>query len=115
MIDVSDGLLQDLGHICQSSGVGAVIWKEKIPLSPAYRTLVGREGARYALLGGEDYELLFCVRPRKRPRIEKLQKRAKVAMSRIGICVSAREGITVLNGQGSRVPVHAHGHDHFKQ
>jgi thiamine-monophosphate kinase len=115
MIDVSDGLLQDLGHICQSSGVGAVIWKEKIPLSPAYRTLVGREGTRYALFGGEDYELLFCARPRERPRIEKLQKRAKVTMSRIGMCVSAREGITVLDGQGNRVPIHAHGHDHFKR
>jgi thiamine-monophosphate kinase len=114
MIDVSDGLLQDLGHLCQSSGVGAVIWKEKIPLSPAYRTLAGREGTRYALFGGEDYELLFCARPRARPRIQKLQKRAKVAMSRIGTCVSACEGITVVDGQGNRMSTHAHGHDHFK-
>jgi thiamine-monophosphate kinase len=114
MIDVSDGLLQDLGHLCQSSGVGAVIWKEKIPLSPAYRTLAGREGTRYALFGGEDYELLFCARPRARPRIQKLQKRAKVAMSRIGTCVSTCEGITVVDGQGDRMSTHAHGHDHFK-
>jgi thiamine-monophosphate kinase len=114
MIDVSDGLLQDLGHICKASGVGAAIFEGKIPLSPAYRTLVGREGLHYALAGGEDYELLFCARRCDRIRIEKLQKRTNVAMTRIGTCVSGRQGTIVLDSQGRRLPMRALGHDHFK-
>jgi len=58
MIDVSDGLLQDLGHICKVSKIGAVLWEEKLPLSPAYRALCGKEGTRPALTGGEDYAVL---------------------------------------------------------
>ena len=73
MIDISDGLLQDLSHICKASHIGAVVAEEKLPLSPAYRSLAGQDRTRYALAGGEDYELLFCARRRDRSRIEKLQ------------------------------------------
>lgn len=88
MIDVSDGLLQDLGHICRASGVGAIVEREKLPLSEEYRKLTGNDGDRHALSGGEDYELLFCARPRSRLRVEELSRRAGVALTRIGRCVS---------------------------
>jgi thiamine-monophosphate kinase len=114
MIDVSDGLLQDLGHICKASGVKAVIAVEEIPLSPAYRALAGREGLRYALSGGEDYELLFCARRRDRARIEKLQEHTNLAITRIGTCVAGRQGVVVLDRQGKRLPIRTHGHNHFK-
>ncbi len=116
MIDVSDGLLQDLGHICKVSKIGAVLWEEKLPLSPAYRALCGKEGTRPALTGGEDYELLFCAPPRNRSRIAKLQHgTADLVMTRIGTCVSARAGITVLDSAGKPLSIRAEGHDHFKK
>ena len=115
MIDVSDGLIQDLGHICKASAVGAQIWQDRLPLSRAYRKLAGRAGTRYALSGGEDYELLFCARKRDRRRIEKLQTRAQVAIARIGSCNSEKNGIVVLDAAGNPVETRAAGHDHFKK
>lgn len=115
MIDVSDGLLQDLGHICKASGIGALIWNEQIPLSSAYRALAGTAGTRYALAGGEDYELLFCARPRLRASIGKLAKLAGVTISRIGSCVAADEGITVVDSAGKPVSTRFKGYDHFRR
>jgi thiamine-monophosphate kinase len=113
MIDVSDGLLQDLGHICQASGVGAVIWEERLPLSPAYRALAGNDGIRYALAGGEDYELLFCARRRDRSRIENLGQRAQVSITRIGSCTPAGEGVKVCDPSGKERVMRTKGYDHF--
>ncbi|HYA28529.1 MAG TPA: thiamine-phosphate kinase [Acidobacteriota bacterium] len=113
MIDISDGLLQDLGHICQASNVGAVIWNEKLPLSSAYRTLSGKAGSDYALNGGEDYELLFCARRHHRQRLDKLRGRTK--FTRIGRCVGAEQGVNVLNGSGKPIEMKFTGHDHFKK
>jgi thiamine-monophosphate kinase len=114
MIDVSDGLLQDLGHICRASFIGARIWEEALPLSGAYRELSGTEGRRYALTGGEDYELLFCARQRDRQLIDQLQHQVKVPLTRIGACVSADQGISCLDRSGKPISVPAIGHDHFK-
>ncbi len=115
MIDISDGLLQDLGHICRSSGVGARIWEAELPLSAAYRTLAGREATRLAVTGGEDYELLFCARRRDRARIEKLQKQLGVRVTRIGSCTSRLDGIELLGLTGEPITVSEKGHDHFKR
>jgi len=115
MIDISDGLIQDLGHICEASGIGAEIWADKLPLSRAYRKLAGRAGTRYALSGGEDYELLFCARKRDRARIERLHTHALVAITRIGSCDSGKNGIVVLDAAGKPVETRIGGHDHFKK
>jgi thiamine-monophosphate kinase len=115
MIDVSDGLLQDLGHICKASNTGAVIWHEQLPLSAAYRALSGKNRTRFALSGGEDYELLFCARPRHRQRIEKLPRLAQVKITRIGSCAAAKQGITVIDGSGKPLALRFTGHDHFKK
>jgi thiamine-monophosphate kinase len=113
MIDVSDGLLQDLGHICRASLIGARIWEEALPLSGAYRKLAGNEGTRYALTGGEDYELLFCARQSDRQLIERLQHQVKVPLTRIGACVPANQGISCLDRSGQPISVPAIGYDHF--
>lgn len=114
MIDISDGLIQDLGHICKASRIGAIVAEEKLPLSAAYRSLASRDGTGHALTGGEDYELLFCARRRDRSRIERLQGHFNARVTRIGTCVRARDGMTVLNRMGQRFAFHGTGHDHFK-
>jgi thiamine-monophosphate kinase len=114
MIDVSDGLLQDLGHICRASRVGAILMEESLPLSRAYRCLAGRDGTRHALTGGEDYELLFCARKSDRPNVTRIQKLIDVPIARIGSCVHPRDGIVVLDHKGERLTFGATGHDHFK-
>ncbi len=115
MIDVSDGLIQDLGHICQESGVGATIRQEKIPLSKAYRAVSGKYGFRFALSGGEDYELVFCAALSRRKQIETLSKQAGVAISRIGVCGPEDNGIRVIDATGAEVAIHIPGHDHFRK
>jgi thiamine-monophosphate kinase len=114
MIDVSDGLVQDLGHLCKASTVGAVVWENALPLSRSYRMRVGSKGTSYALTGGEDYELLFSARARSRPVLEKMSKELGVRITRIGACVSAAQGIRVLDSTGNRLSLSALGYDHFK-
>ena len=114
MIDISDGLIQDLGHICQASHVGATIQQDKLPLSNAYRALAGKIGMRCAMSGGEDYELLFCASPRRRKRIEKLNRPAGIAISRIGVCTPVGNGVHVVDASGATIAIKAAGHDHFK-
>jgi len=114
MIDVSDGLLQDLGHLCDASGVGAVVSEPSLPLSPAYRAIAANDAKRYAVNGGEDYELLFCVRRQDRSRLEKLKPRFDVPITRIGWCVEARQGVKIIDAQRRPLRLTARGHDHFK-
>ncbi len=114
MIDISDGLVQDLGHLCKSSGTGAEIWQEAIPLSPPYRRLAGVNRAHYSLAGGEDYELLFSVRARDHKRLKKIQNRLGVPITHIGKCLPARHGITVTTSQGTSLSLSQMGYDHFK-
>ena len=64
-IDVSDGLGQDLKHLCRASGVGAELWSSALPLSQPLRDYAGEQALGYALSGGEDYVLLVSV-PRRR-------------------------------------------------
>lgn len=115
MIDVSDGLVQDLGHLCKASGVGALIREDSLPLSPAYRSLAAKDETRYALGGGEDYELLFCVRRNDRSRLEKIKRRFDVPITHIGHCVEARHGVQVLGANQRPLRLALKGHDHFKE
>ncbi len=110
MIDLSDGLSQDLARICEESRVGAEIDSRLLPLSGALRRL-GRDPVRFALHGGEDFELLFSVRPRNIPRLESLGRLPKI--SRIGRIVEGKD-ITIVNPDGSRIPLQAGGWEHFK-
>ena len=114
MMDVSDGLAQDLGHICRASGTGAVVYQDRVPLSPAYRRVAGPGDLACALSGGEDYELLFTAASDARKGVERVAWRTGVAITRIGECVPRRHGLTLVDPRGERAPLTAPGYDHFK-
>ena len=103
MIDVSDGLLQDLGHLCEASQVGAVVEAPTVPLSESYRTLLGTQDWALALAGGEDYELLFSAPVTARPRIQEVADKSACAITRIGSLVPQADGVTVKLPDGPRV------------
>ena len=97
MIDISDGLVQDLGHICQASHIGSVVLAESLPLSPAYRRLAGgRSRDRVALPGAEDYELLFCARRRDRESIDSCRGARKLPSRESAAASQPSKGLPCL-------------------
>jgi thiamine-monophosphate kinase len=113
-IDVSDGLAQDLGHLCRASGVGARIGLPELPLSPAYRRLAPRLPDPWApaLAGGEDYELVVALPPAALDRARAAARRARTPLTVIGRFVQGA-GVRVVDALGARVRVPA-GHDHLR-
>jgi len=112
MIDVSDGLVQDLGHLCAESRVGACIDASAVPRSPAYREALGAADP-LALHGGEDYELLCTVPERNVDRLERRRAQLGCALTRIGR-ITADGGVRVVDAAGRQVALGAAGFDHFR-
>jgi thiamine-monophosphate kinase len=111
MIDVSDGLSSDLSHICEQSGVGAVIEAGKIPLSPQLRKAASRLGAaplQYALSGGEDYELLFTVPRGKGAKLRSLG----VPATEIGE-ITRQRTVQIMDASGEKTVLAPTGFEHF--
>ncbi len=109
MIDTSDGLSVDLLHLCQESGTGAVIYAEKLPLSPELR-FFEKKPEGLALHGGEDYQLLFTVRPDNLDAIAPLQKRHDLHV--IGK-MRRGQGISLIDGKGRRRALEPGGFEHL--
>ena len=109
MIDISDGLSTDLGHICEESGVGAELETEAIPVATVGKSL-RRVELQFALHGGEDYELLFTAPLKKRipSRI------AGVAVRQIGAVTGGRK-IFLRDKKGVRQELKSQGWEHFKK
>ena len=104
MIDVSDGLTQDLGHILSRSEVGAVIYEELIPLSPQARNLSD------GLSSGEDFELIFTLPPREG---KKLLSRRIVNFKLIGEIVDKKYGFKLAYSSGKMKDIKIKGFTHF--
>ncbi len=114
VIDVSDGLLADLGHLCRASGVGADLDLEKIPLSAAARTWLGNGGQekwKTLLTGGEDYELLFTVAPGATDQLPALAANLGLPLTEIGV-ISKQEGIRLYE-RGQPMVIQESGFRHF--
>ena len=113
-IDVSDGLVADLGHLCEESGVAARINADAVPLSSAARRAIdGGEAAIADLVtGGDDYELLFCAPLSKRDAIEAIGRRLELDVSRIGT-IEHGQGVTVVDADGRPLALGRAGYTHF--
>jgi thiamine-monophosphate kinase len=112
MIDISDGLGSEVHHICQQSSTGAIIERERIPLHPdvaAAARQLGTDPCRWALSGGEDYELLFSIAPDNLALLE----RTGVEYHQVGKVTDKSAGIVLIQPDGSRAPLPG-GYDHFK-
>jgi thiamine-monophosphate kinase len=115
MIDISDGLSSDLNHLCAESKVGALIDAGKIPIDPLMTELCGRRALdplMLALHGGEDFELLFTVKPEN---VAKLPKRVDgISVTCIGEIADAADGIRIA--EGSRIwNLESGGWQHFSE
>ncbi|MEO5378462.1 MAG: thiamine-phosphate kinase [Magnetococcus sp. DMHC-6] len=115
MMDISDGLLADLTHICRASGVGAAIQTEQIPLSASGQRMVdnfGIEALESALTAGEDYELLLTLPPAAWQRIVEIGQQVGVSVTKIGYIIPAPPRVEVYR-EGQIHQVGTRGWTHF--
>ncbi len=115
MIDISDGLLADLGHICESSGCSAEIQLEKIPLSSSFTKYFSDSSSipwSLVISGGEDYELCFTASPDNRNTIYELAKTAGIQVTVVGK-VGGSDGIRTIKPDGKEFRPTASGYTHF--
>jgi thiamine-monophosphate kinase len=118
-LDVSDGLVADLQHLCDVSGISAVIEAESVPLSSAARELIAIDRAclNTALTGGDDYEIVFTAAPAAVGRISELSRSTGVPITHIGrvSASSANEPprLIVLDSTGKPLQFAATGWTHF--
>jgi thiamine-monophosphate kinase len=97
-MDLSDGLSGDLRHLCRQSQVGALIHSGQIPMSKhmqSYAKRIRANPLQWSLHGGEDYELLFTIPPKRAQEIEKKAKTCRIPITQIGIIQPKRFGIRI--------------------
>ncbi len=115
MIDISDGLLADLGHICEQSGCGAEIHLEKIPISPAFKANTNSLPSfpwHLTVSGGEDYELCFTAAPSDHAAILELAKTAGIQVSVVGKVTNSGQ-VKAIFPDGKNFQPSASGYTHF--
>lgn len=110
-IDISDGLVSDLTHICEASRVSARIETERLPIHPLVRDNFGDKSLELALSGGEDYELLFTA---SAETIEEVKKLASLPVTIIGEITRGTGKIELVDAQGKTFNLPQTGWDHFR-
>lgn len=113
MIDVSDGLLADLGHIARASGLAALVEHAALPWAALHAACADGAAVCDALLaGGDDYELLFCAPREADDALVALSARLALPLTRIGAMQSG-DGVHLVDAAGAELPVGRRGYDHF--
>jgi thiamine-monophosphate kinase len=118
-IDISDGLVADLGHICEVSGLGALVEASRVPLSLAAQSVVASDVSRLeaVLAGGDDYEILFTAAPAATGKIDELSRASGLPITAIGQMVeeptAAQERVVVLDAAGQPLELARRGWAHF--
>lgn len=119
LIDTSDGFLGDLGHICDESGVGAELIKEKFPISRDLREAALRlrvDPHEFFLGDSDDYELIITCRPEDVPRIRTaVSECSAVLVTEVGRITDQAGEIFLLLPEGTKIPVKPSGWDHFQK
>ncbi len=110
-MDISDGLVDDLGKLCAASGVAGRIDSVRVPVDEVLRSAFPDDCVRLALTGGEDYELLFTA---PAAVMSQVARALNVPVSVIGEVVEGPPGVTVLDEHGDALPLGAGGWDHFR-
>lgn len=111
-IDLSDGLVGDLGHVCDRSRVGACIEWSRVPVAPELLALPDPDRAALSVAGGDDYELLFSAAPENRAAITSLAEGLGLRLTRIG-AVEAGQRVRIVDARGAPLRLEAHSYDHF--
>ena len=112
-IDISDGLLGDLGHILERSRVGATLEFAALPTLPVVQSYLHEAVARDCVLaGGDDYELCFTAPASTRDAVQAAAAGAGVAVTRIGR-ITAESGLSVIDADGQPLAIEHTGYDHF--
>lgn len=118
MIDVSDGLTSDLNNLCRESKCGAVIHLNRLPVSERMKEaaeLTGRDRWKLVLGSGEDYELLFTIKPEtSEDFITDISEKSKTTITEIGVIIPENEGKWIIDTEGGRSPLIPEGWDHFR-
>ena len=119
MIDTSDGFLGDLGHICAESHVGALLIKEKLPISDQLRQAAAslhRDPYDFFMGESDDYELIITCRPEEVNPLGSLAARCglPVPLTEVGRITDQSQGISLILSDGTRQPVPSSGWDHFR-
>lgn len=114
-VDVSDGAVADLGHVCEVSGVGAVLDFGRVPLSAAAAAALGRSADLLApiLTGGDDYEILFTAPPACAGAIAAIAQEIGIPITEIGYIIEGH-GVQVRDGAGRIVELARTGYRHFR-
>ncbi|HZT75463.1 MAG TPA: thiamine-phosphate kinase [Vicinamibacterales bacterium] len=112
-VDLSDGLADGAHQIARASGVGVAIDADALPIWDAVKSEFdarGRDPITAAITGGDDYELLFTVRPRTRYRLRAAMRHGGVPLTRIGVCTECPDVVLLRGGTSEAVPP---GYSHF--
>ncbi len=113
-IDISDGLLADLGHVLGASGCGATLWPDRLPTSAALQQLPYEQRLACQYHGGDDYELCFTVPAERYAELQALRQRESLALTEIGV-IESEPGVRCRYGDGRSESPPPWGFDHFRE